>query len=128
MSRTADGCVNLLLNGSWIVESCDEPRVPICEMSFTVVDPKGDIKVFFMHLELSLYEIGFTTSETSQMSDKQGLIMDYVKFWLVYVYQPMAAIPLQVSKCLLLSLDAVHFVLHLLFEYFRRRGLYGMFL
>ena len=117
------------MNGSWIVENCDEPRVPICEMSFTVVDPKGNKKFFScMCLELSLYEIGFTTSETSQMSDKQGLSRDYVRFWLIYVYQPITTIPLQISKCVLLSLEAVHFVLLLIFEYFRRRGLYGMFL
>ena len=117
------------MNGSWIVENCDEPRVPICEMSFTVVDPKGNKKFFScMCLELSLYEIGFTTSETSQMSDKQGLSRDYVRFWLIYMYQPMATIPFKFSKHVLLSLDAVHFVLYLLFKYFRRRGLYGMFL
>ena len=70
----------------------------------------------------------FTTSETSQMSNKQGLWRDYVKFWLIYMYQPMATIPFKYSKRVLLSLDAVHFVLLPLFKYFRRRGLYGMFL
>lgn len=40
-AHIVDGCVSLNLESEWVVVDCAEPRLPICEMSFTVIDPDG---------------------------------------------------------------------------------------